>query len=80
MTRLDTERNNRRIETRVRRGARAAGLVTIRNGRSFFEHGQWWIENADTGAQWSVHDSAGAEGVHTFEGFCFEQVTRGEAE
>ncbi len=75
---LDTERNTRRIEGRVRAAGIDAGLVTRRTARAFFEHGQWWLEHADTGAQWSVHDSSGAEGIHTFRGFCFEQVTQGE--
>jgi hypothetical protein len=35
-----------------------------------FEHGQWWITDLDTGAQWSVHDTNG-------KGFCFEQVSQG---
>lgn len=35
-----------------------------------FEHGQWWITDLDTGAQWSV--------VDTSRGYDFEQVTEGE--
>jgi len=66
------------MEKRVRRAARLAGIVTSRNASTFFEHGQWWVENSRTGAQWSVCDSEGAEGVHTFEGFSFEQVTKGD--
>jgi hypothetical protein len=41
----------------------------------FFEHGQWWLENGQTGAQWSVVD---AEGPGAIDGFDFEQVTQGE--
>jgi len=66
------------MERRVRSAARQAGLVNTRNASVFFEHGQWWVENAHTGAQWSVNDSEGMEGIHTFNGFCFEEVTRGE--
>lgn len=40
-----------------------------------FEHGQWWITDLDTGAQWSVVD---AEGKRAVDGFDFEQVTEGE--
>lgn len=35
-----------------------------------FEHGQWWVTELATGAQWSVVDSNN--------GFDFEQVTEGE--
>jgi hypothetical protein len=35
-----------------------------------FEHGQWWITDLDTGAQWSVVDSS--------DGFDFEEVTPAE--
>ncbi len=35
-----------------------------------FEHGQWWITDRLSGAQWSVHD--------TQNGFGFEQVSQGE--
>ena len=41
---------------------------------AFFEHGQWWVENRDTGAQWSVVD---AEGGQSVDGFDFENVTEG---
>lgn len=75
---LNCERNSNRMKRRVRSAARAAGIINTRNGSTFFEHGQWWVENIKTGAQWSVCDSEGAEGIHTFKGFCFEQVTRGE--
>ena len=76
--RLDCERNTKSMERRVRAAARLAGLVTSRTARTFFEHGQWWVEHATTGAQWSVCDSEGAAGVHTFNGFSFERVTEGE--
>ena len=35
-----------------------------------FEHGQWWVTDLDTGAQWSVVDSS--------DGFDFEEVTPAE--
>lgn len=41
-----------------------------------YEHGQWWVEDAKTGAQWSVCD-AEIDGEDTF---VFEEVSRGEEE
>ena len=38
-----------------------------------FEHGQWWVTDLDTGAQWSVVDEEPGT-----DGFGFEQVSRGE--
>jgi len=35
-----------------------------------WEHGQWWVTNRYTGAQWSV--------VETTRGLDFEQVTQGD--
>lgn len=40
-----------------------------------FEHGQWWVTEILTGAQWSVVD---VEGPNTSDGFDFEQVSLGE--
>ena len=39
------------------------------------EHGQWWVTDRDTGAQWSVMDTAGHPSV---DGFDFAQVTPDE--
>ena len=52
----------------------AAGVLgrEVDNLTAIYEHGQWWIEDADTGAQWSVCDTSGPDV------FCFEQVTQGE--
>lgn len=77
---LNTERHTTTMERRVRSAAQQAGIVTSRTASVFFEHGQWWVENMRTGAQWSVCDSEGGEGIYTFNGFCFEQVSRGEEE
>ena len=74
---LKTEQNTASMERRVRSAARLAGIVNTRNASVVFEHGQWWIENIRTGAQWSVCD---AEGPGSFNGFSFEQVTEGEEE
>lgn len=41
--------------------------------RPFFEHGQWWVEDLDTGAQWSVVDAR--SGGRDY--FDFEQVSEG---
>lgn len=40
-----------------------------------YEHGQWWVTQPSTGAQWAVND---AEGPGSTGGFCFEQVSAGE--
>ena len=37
-----------------------------------WEHGQWWVTNLDTGAQWSVHLCSGPRGLD------FEQVSDGD--
>lgn len=39
-----------------------------------YEHGQWWVTDLDTGAQWSVVDV----GTPFGDAFDFEQVTRGD--
>ena len=60
-------------------------IVTRPRYNSDFEHGQWWITDLDTGAEWSVCDAEGnASTDHlsgkfkregdVFDGFCFEQV------
>ena len=72
---LKTERYTVAMERQIRSAARRAGIVNRNTASTFFEHGQWWVENAKTGAQWSVCD---AEGNGAVDGFCFEQVTRGE--
>ena len=86
MPQLMTESNTPVIERRIRRwfrasqqgyrfglrGERQPKLARHRKFTAHFEHGQWWITDFDTGAQWSVCDSD--------VGFVFEQVTRGEDE
>jgi hypothetical protein len=37
----------------------------------FYEHGQWWVENTETGETWSVVD---AEGGSSIDGFDFEPM------
>lgn len=72
---LKTETNTPEIEKRVRRAARHR----LGKGRyqTDFEHGQWWVTNLDTGAQWSVVDCETPEGVFYFD---FEQVSYGDNE
>ena len=72
------EQNTPKVERLVRaalsnaiRLGSAPASMRRRDIRTFFEHGQWWIEDARTGAQWSVNDASPGE-------FSFEQVTRGE--
>ena len=42
---------------------------------SVWEHGQWWIHDAESGASWAVHD---AEWPGTVSGYDFEQVADGD--
>jgi len=72
-TTLKTETNTPAMERRVLRAARAAGLGGRGRLSADFEHGQWWITNLRTGAQWSAVDAE-----PTPYGFDFEQVTRGD--
>ena len=72
-TMLKTE-NPKTSERRIIRAAHAI-LGRRRPLSAVYEHGQWWIEDRDSGAQWSVVD---AEGGRSVDGFDFEQVTQGE--
>lgn len=40
-----------------------------------FEHGQFWVSNVASGAQFSVCDAVGGDAV---DGFSFEQVSEGD--
>ena len=44
----------------------------VRKIQPNYEHGQWWITEPGTGAQWSVCDASGPGSVQSFD---FEQVT-----
>lgn len=79
MARLNSTKDTKRMGTRVLRAFRKSGIVRkhIRRTDSFYEHGQWWVQHLDTGAQWAAQDCAGYSAV---DGFCFEQVTRGDEE
>jgi hypothetical protein len=78
---LKTEQNTAKMEERVLRAFRKWAAFRIpfsglsRDISANFEHGQWWVTQIDTGAQWSVVD---AEGGSSVDGFDFEQVTEGE--
>jgi hypothetical protein len=81
---LNTERNTPTMGARVLRAFRKwhktnRPTVPNRTGLdTFFEHGQWFAQELTTGAQWSVNDAEGTEANGVFDGFCFEQVSRGE--
>jgi hypothetical protein len=77
MPKLKTTQNTVSVERTVRKAARAAKLAPAGDLAAWFEHGQWWVENIKSGAQWSVCDAIGA---NTFYGFCFEQVSRGDGD
>lgn len=75
-TKLKTETNTVAMERRVMSAARAIQWKLKRPKLSIdFEHGQWWVTDLKTGAQWSVVD---AEGGNSVDGFDFEQVTDGD--
>lgn len=71
---LKTETNTPAMERRILRAAREY-FGKHRRLDAHFEHGQWWITDCETGAQWSVND---AEGQYTVDGFDFDQVTEPE--
>lgn len=72
---LKTEQNRPAIERRALRAARAILGGRRRRLNADFEHGQWWITDLDSGAQWSVVDASGGRSV---DGFDLEQVTPGD--
>jgi predicted cupin superfamily sugar epimerase len=73
---LLSEINKPSMEQRVLRAARFR-LGKRRKFQADYEHGQWWVTELGTGAQWSVVTCATAEGVDYLD---FEQVSRGEEE
>jgi hypothetical protein len=77
---LNTETNTHAMETRILKAVNGKLVNPARRYvefRTFFEHGQWWIEHLPSGAQWSVCD---ASGPSCPDGFDFEQVTQGDEE
>lgn len=75
MAQLKTETNTSTMRARIMRAFRAHFNLGQQHGPAcHFEHGQWWVVNTITGAQWSVVD---AEGPGSTDGFDFEQVAEG---
>lgn len=70
---VKAERNTKTMEKRVL--AMARKMLGTRNVSAFFEHGQWWVVNVKTGAQYSVVD---AEGPNTIDGFDLDQISDGD--
>ena len=73
MAKLLTETNTPAVDRKVRTAAHTQLHIPPTHLRSFFEHGQWWVEDARNGAQWSVCDSEPGS-------FFFEQVTIGDGD
>jgi hypothetical protein len=63
------------MELRILAAARYSPEIGRRRLAADFEHGQWWVTDLDSGAQWSVCDASGGVAV---DGFSFERVTEGE--
>ena len=72
---LNCEINTPEMDSEIQVAAESA--LCCQTITTFFEHGQWWVENLDTGAQWSVNDG---NLPPTSGGFCFEQVTEGSVD
>jgi len=71
---LMTETNTPAMHKRVLRAANYK-LGHTRKFQADFEHGQWWVTELGTGAQWSVVDCQTQGGVDYLD---FEQVTQGD--
>lgn len=74
---LMTETNTPAMEKKVYRAAKERLGLDRRHCSAHFEHGQWWLTNIKTGAQWSVCDWQTPGGLKYLD---FEQVTGGEEE
>lgn len=70
---LRTETNTPKMHDKVL--AAAKRTLGRKNLTADFEHGQWWITEFGTGAQWSVNDAETQTGEEYFD---FEQVTQGD--
>lgn len=71
---LLTEQNTPKVDRMIHRAVQdAIADRDLPKGTygTFFEHGQWWIQEKRSGAQYSVCDAEPGQ-------FCFEQVTVGE--
>ena len=67
---LKSEQNTNVAREAILKASRAR--FGVRKIQADYEHGQWWITELGTGAQWSVCDASGPGSV---QGFDFEQVT-----
>jgi hypothetical protein len=70
---LMTETNTPKVERVLRTEAAHHLHIPSKHVRTVFEHGQWWVEDARTGAQWSAVDIEDTVRV-----FDFEQVSEGD--
>lgn len=78
---LKTEQDTAAMYERVLAAAVASLGLSSQRLQADFEHGQWWITDIPTGAQWSVCDATGPDSGRfrgTVDGFDFENVTEGE--
>jgi hypothetical protein len=71
---LQTEQRTVEMGARVSDAAQMVLGLKVEELQVDFEHGQWWVTNRPTGAQWSAVD---ADGPETWDGFGFEQVPEG---
>lgn len=74
---LKTEINTPAMEKRIRRAANFRLKIPRSRMQTDFEHGQWWVTDLRSGAQWSAVDCETQDGVFYFD---FEQVSAGDAE
>lgn len=76
---LKTKTNTPAMGKRVIRAARYRLGTHGPYGRSDyqadFEHGQWWVTDLRSGAQWSVVDCQTQDGIDYLD---FEQVSQGD--
>lgn len=74
---LICETDNDRAEGQVKQAASEHLDIALGDIQTDFEHGQWWVTQLTTGAQWSVFDTVCVRGC---EDLGFEQVTKGDGE
>ena len=79
---LKSETNTPAIEKKILNAAvhylhQGDHSLGFKHFQADFEHGQWFVTNLHTGAQWSVND---AEGPGSIDGFSFEMITEGNEE
>lgn len=70
---LRTETNTTEMYQAVLKAAKKT--LRKRNLTADFEHGQWWVTELGTGAQWAVNDAETQTGEQYFD---FEQVSEGD--